>query len=667
MSSSQNDGLEVELGDMFNKSIFEKHSTHLMYVIQDDVDGLTVYALKNKSNVRIHMSHAEIPFIPIIIGITIVTITILICGFLCYACKCNKFPFKTGQEHVNSAKIFEFIPNRNIRREPTLLNNNIEIYEPIKINDLEIYLSSCLEDESEDNQLTQQFEVISKQSLKKCDHGRLPENVQKNRYTNVIAYDHSRVILQKMDGMGTDNYINANYVNGLGHPKTYIATQGPKFSTVRDFWRMIWQEQVQTIVMATNFVESKERKCAEYWPQRLNCIFECGEMGITLKSEENFEHYDRRTLEMNYREEVRVVQHYHLKWDPDPLTPLYPDRVVPLVKQIRNVRKNSTTPIVIHCSSGVNRTGTLILCDMALQMATQQNSIDFYKLTKDLRDQRPYMVTTEKQYLLAHLVVLECLMEEENVFRKIIKENLALKQYKAQLNYLDRLSWHDDEVQSWVPYQAVALSPGLPVAGYAKNKKYVVVRQPHESSLSDFWHLVVKEKIQIILFLNQSKCDMWTYSKRKYDSGVSVKAVDQICTNYCTTTELSLKYTQPTINISYKQKVYFFQLAGWKSTKKVPQDVESVLNVLDDIQKNYCFEKPILLACHDGIVASGLFAALSYIIEKFQKEVDFDICNGVRTVRRSCKQFVNTTKQMEFLYLAVLQYLQKFDSYSCIL
>jgi hypothetical protein len=42
---------------------------------------------------------------------------------------------------------------------------------------------------------------------------------------------------------------------------------------------------------------------------------------------------------------------------------------------------------------------------------------------------------------------------------------------------------------------------------------------------------------------------MWTYSKRKYDSGVSVKAVDQICTNYCTTTELSLKYTQPTINV----------------------------------------------------------------------------------------------------------------------
>jgi protein tyrosine phosphatase len=108
-------------------------------------------------------------------------------------------------------------------------------------------------------------------------------------------------------------------------------------------------------------------------------------------------------------------------------------------------------------------------------------------------------------------------------------------------------------------------------------------------------------------------------------------------------------------------------LTRWNSTEVVPQNVESVLNILDDIQKNYYFEKPILLACHDGIVASGFFAALSYIIEKFQKEVEFDICNGVRTVRRSCKQFVNTTMQMEFLYVAVLEYLQKFDSYSCIL
>jgi hypothetical protein len=56
-----------------------------MYVIQEEVDGLTVYALEDKSNESMHMNHAEIRFILIIIGIIIVTITILICGFLCYA------------------------------------------------------------------------------------------------------------------------------------------------------------------------------------------------------------------------------------------------------------------------------------------------------------------------------------------------------------------------------------------------------------------------------------------------------------------------------------------------------------------------------------------------------------------------------------------------------
>jgi hypothetical protein len=73
--------------------------------------------------------------------------------------------------------------------------------------------------------------------------------------------------------------------------------------------------------------------------------------------------------------------------------------------------------------------------------------------------------------------------------------------------------------------------------------------------------------------------------------------VDQICTNYCTTTELLLKYTTQTTNINYIQRVYLFQLTRWNSTEVVPQNVESVLNILDDIQKNYYFEKPILLAC----------------------------------------------------------------------
>jgi protein tyrosine phosphatase len=45
------------------------------------------------------------------------------------------------------------------------------------------------------------------------------------RYANVIAYDHSRVVLQPVDGVVGSDYINANYCDGYRKQNAYIATQ----------------------------------------------------------------------------------------------------------------------------------------------------------------------------------------------------------------------------------------------------------------------------------------------------------------------------------------------------------------------------------------------------------------------------------------------------------
>lgn len=51
-------------------------------------------------------------------------------------------------------------------------------------------------------------------------------NRLKNRYANVVAYDHSRVRLRSVGGAtDVDNYINANYIDGFCRPRAYIATQ----------------------------------------------------------------------------------------------------------------------------------------------------------------------------------------------------------------------------------------------------------------------------------------------------------------------------------------------------------------------------------------------------------------------------------------------------------
>lgn len=51
-------------------------------------------------------------------------------------------------------------------------------------------------------------------------------NKPKNRYANVTAYDHSRVVLSQMDNEPGSCYINANYCDGYRRHNAYIATQG---------------------------------------------------------------------------------------------------------------------------------------------------------------------------------------------------------------------------------------------------------------------------------------------------------------------------------------------------------------------------------------------------------------------------------------------------------
>ncbi|KAL7835626.1 hypothetical protein SRHO_G00279730 [Serrasalmus rhombeus] len=270
----------------------------------------------------------------------------------------------------------------------------------------------------------------------------LPENKSKNRFTNVLAYDSSRVKLTAQNDAGSD-YINANYMPGYGsYSKQYIAAQGPLPSTVSDFWRMVWEQKSQAIVMLTNCIESGRVKCEQYWPLDYTpCAY--GNLLVTIQSEEKQNSWTLREFVVRDKatSEERIVKHFHFTAWPDHGVPRGTDELI----QFRGIvhqhieRFPFTGPTVVHCSAGVGRTGTLIALDILLQQLVKEEAVSIAACVHRMRLSRPLMVQTESQYVFLHQCIMDSLQPKEDCIQESIYENsdmiyanaMALQQYRA--------------------------------------------------------------------------------------------------------------------------------------------------------------------------------------------------------------------------------------------
>ncbi|XP_034466974.1 tyrosine-protein phosphatase non-receptor type 6 isoform X2 [Hippoglossus hippoglossus] len=268
----------------------------------------------------------------------------------------------------------------------------------------------------------EEFDALQKLQAKvkkSREEGQRPENKSKNRYKNILPFDDTRVVLQDADpsAVGSD-YINGNYVkNNLwesGDQKVYIASQGCLASTVNDFWQMVWQENTRVIVMTTREVEKGRNKCVPYWPD-LKTTKEMGRFVVSCESEREAADYKVRVLEiapLDKPKKSRQVWHYqYLSW-PDHGVPEQPGGVLSFVTQVncKQAEYPNAGPIIIHCSAGIGRTGTILVIDMILETIDTLGldcDIDIPKYIQMVREQRSGMVQTETQYKFIYLAVSE--------------------------------------------------------------------------------------------------------------------------------------------------------------------------------------------------------------------------------------------------------------------
>uniref|UniRef100_A0A3Q1BJD3 protein-tyrosine-phosphatase n=1 Tax=Amphiprion ocellaris TaxID=80972 RepID=A0A3Q1BJD3_AMPOC len=266
--------------------------------------------------------------------------------------------------------------------------------------------------------------------------GEREENVKKNRYKDILPFDHSRVKLAlKTTNQDTD-YINANFIKGMDGPEAYIATQGPLPNTVIDFWRMNWEYNVAVIVMACREFEMGRKKCERYFPLLREEPMSFGPFRISCESEQTRTDYYIRTLVVQYENETRrITQFHYINW-PDHDVPSSFDSILDMIGLMREYQENDDVPICVHCSAGCGRTGAICAIDYTwnlLKAGKIPEDFNVFRLIQEMRTQRHSAVQTKEQYELVHRAIAQLFQKQLQLLESPTNTSLAEGDVKEEI------------------------------------------------------------------------------------------------------------------------------------------------------------------------------------------------------------------------------------------
>ncbi|XP_028330186.1 receptor-type tyrosine-protein phosphatase delta isoform X32 [Gouania willdenowi] len=436
---------------------------------------------------------------------------------------------------------------------------------PIPIMDLSDHLERL---KANDNlKFSQEYESVDPGQQFTWEHSNLEVNKPKNRYANVIAYDHSRVLLSAIDGIPGSDYINANYIDGYRKQNAYIATQGSLPETFGEFWRMIWEQRSAIIVMMTKLEERSRVKCDQYWPTRGTDTY--GLIQVTLLDTVELATYCVRTFALfkvrhahicgqvlncvcvtnhsvaillqNGSSEKREVRQFQFTAWPDHGVPEHPTPFLAFLRRVKACNPPDAGPMVVHCSAGVGRTGCFIVIDAMLERIKHEKTADIYGHVTLMRAQRNYMVQTEDQYVFIHDALLEAVncgtteVPARNLYAYIQKltqieggENvtgmeLEFKRLANTKAHTSRFisanlpcNKFKNRLVNIMPYEStrVCLQPirGVEgsdyinasfIDGYRQQKAYIATQGPLAETTEDFWRMLWEHNSTIVVMLTK--------------------------------------------------------------------------------------------------------------------------------------------------------------------
>ncbi|XP_022089248.1 receptor-type tyrosine-protein phosphatase F-like isoform X2 [Acanthaster planci] len=564
--------------------------------------------------------------------------------------------------------------------------------DPVALSNLANHIKS----KKSRNGFQQEYETLPVTPLHPWTVAKKSHNMKKNRYTNIVAYDHSRVVLRCPDDSPHSDYINASYINGYKQEAQYIACQGPTKASVVDMWRMLWQEQVGIIVMLTNLVENGKVKCEKYWPDSLQ---KYADFTVTNISEEVLTNYVVRTFHLSKYSDpegvFRELNHFHYTTWPD----MKPPESSSLLQFVRRVQAAETTqpgPMVVHCSAGVGRTGTFITLDSMLTQAQAEGQVGVFNFVHAMREQRIMMVQTVDQYKFIFDALLEsCLTENTAIpvarlqqdYAKLKKRDRKTgttgieEQFKMLETFtatytedkcrggLESANVAKNRFPNFIPADKIRpylMTPGeegstnyinaVFLDGYNKKSAYLATQSPLPNTLGDIWRMVFDYNSSCIVMLNSVDSDR-NVPQYWPDEG-------SLQFGRLTVTFRNIDHQSDTVIVRQfgirssekksdkEQSICHIQYLAWPSGKEVPNSPSSLLKVLETVKiwTNDHPDEPVTVHCIDGLGCSGTLCALMTVLESVSQEQVVDVFQAVKKLRAARAGLVQTLAQYQLLY-----------------